>query len=88
MILPVTTAGGAPFTIDTPDPRSTFVVYYSGFGERRMLGAREIKRKRNGEKVSVICGYTDTHYFEVEAGEITKFDEHILGCVPIFEYRV
>jgi len=35
----------APFRLDTPDPRTTFIVYHSGFGHRRMIGARIIYRE-------------------------------------------
>lgn len=89
MLLPEPSAlGEAPFAIDTPDPRRTFVVYYSGFGGRPMLGAQQIERRRGLERVTVICGYTDTDYFEVEGDKILKFEPHVLGCVPIFEYRL
>lgn len=89
MMLPEPMAeGGAPFAIDTPDPRNTFVVYYSGFGGRRMLGARQIVRRRGIENITVTCGYTDTHYFEVEDDKVKVYKPHVLGCVPIFEYRL
>ena len=89
MLLPVPTVdGGAPFAIDTPDPASTFVVYYSGFGGRRMLGARQIVRRKNDTNIVVTCGYTETDYFEVAEGRIIRFEPHKLGCVPIFEYQL
>jgi SPP1 family phage portal protein len=89
MVLPVGhERGDAPFAIDTPDPRNTFVVYYSGFGHRRMIGATQIVRKRGHSEVVVTCGYTDTDYFEYEDGKITKFVPHTLGDVPIIEYRL
>ncbi|MBQ2768087.1 MAG: phage portal protein [Clostridia bacterium] len=89
MLLPVKSEdGGSPFAIETPDPRSTFVVYYSGFGGRRMLGARQIVRRMGDIKKTFVCGYTDTHYFEVCDGKILKFEHHALGCVPIFQYRL
>ena len=34
------------------------------------------------------CGYTSTHYFEVENGVLTKWEAHSLGDIPIFEYRL
>ena len=89
MILPVPSAeGDAPFAIDTPDPRYTFVVYYSGFGGRRLLGARQIHVKRGDQTVMLVCGYTRDHYFEVENGEVIRWEPHRLGDVPIYEYRL
>lgn len=91
MILPVPSAdeyGSAPFALDTPDPRYTFVVYYSGFGGRPVLCAQQIMRRKDGKKINVTCGYTETDYFEVTEGKITKFEPHILGRVPIIEYRL
>lgn len=89
MILPVPAGEDeAPFALDTPDPRYTFVVYYSGFGGRRLLGARQISVQRGDQSVMLVCGYTRDHYFEVESGEVTRWEPHKLGDVPIFEYRL
>ena len=79
----------APFTIDIPDPRTTFVVYHSGFGHRRMMGVRIIYRERKpGQYDRIYCGYTATHYFEVRNDALTLWKPHILGDIPIFEYRL
>ncbi len=89
MVLPIPMMpGSAPFAIESPDPRSTFVVYYSGFGGRRMLGARQIVRRKDNTNITVTCGYTETDYFEYTDGKVTRFEPHRLGCVPIFEYRL
>ena len=81
----------APFEIDTPDPRNTFVVYSSGFGHKRMMAVRMIWRQRSdGTSFEIVyCGYTRTHYFEVrEATEVIKWEPHSLREIPIFEYRL
>lgn len=79
----------APFELDTPDPRYTFVVYHSGFGHKRVMGVRQIYRsKGNLEYELVSCGYTKTHYFEVENGVLKKWERHSLDDIPIFEYRL
>lgn len=94
MVLPDREAGvdeeDAPFEIDTPDPRETFVVYHSGFGHKRVLGAQEIWRERDdGSFEYLICGYTKTHYFEVLDGTTVRvWRPHSLGDIPIFEYRL
>lgn len=79
----------SPFEIDTPDPRTTFVVYHSGFGKRRMMGVRQIWREVGEDHMVIVnCGYTDTHYFEVQDGVLMKWEAHPLGDIPIFEYRL
>ena len=80
----------APFEIDTPDPRFTFVAYSTAFGHKRMMGARMVWRQNNdGEYKWLICGYTRTHYFEVwDGAEIVKWEPHTLREIPIFEYRL
>ena len=79
----------SPFELDTPDPRTTFVVYHSGFGHRRMMGVRIIYREKEPSVYNrLYCGYTKTHYFEVLNGALTKWEPHILGDVPIYEYRL
>ena len=80
----------APFELDTPDPRFTFVAYSTGFGHRRMMGVRVVWRQRNdGNYKWLCCGYTRTHYFEVwDGGEVVKWEPHTLRDIPIFEYRL
>lgn len=79
--------------LDTPSPESTFIVYYSGFGHYPLLGARTVTVIRpDGRKADMICGYTATHYFEATYGntelELTLWQPHVLGGIPIFEYRL
>lgn len=79
----------APFEIDTPDPRYTFVVYHSGFGHRRMMGVRQIFREIAPDNVKMICSvYTENMYYEIEDGVIKREEPHMLGDIPIFEYRL
>ena len=79
----------APFELDTPDPRETFVVYSSGFGHRRMMGVRVIHREtKQGIFDTLYSGYTRTHYFEVKDNVILVWQPHLLGDIPIYEYRL
>lgn len=80
----------APFELDTPDPRFTFVAYSTGFGHKRMMGVRMVwKQDNNGTFKWLYCGYTRTHYFEVWDGSlIVKWEPHTLREIPIFEYRL
>lgn len=81
----------APFEIDTLDPRSTFVVYNSGFGHHRVMGCRVVYRSISGKPFDFdvyYCGYTRTHYFEVKEGSILVWRPHGLDDIPIFEYRL
>lgn len=79
--------GGSPFKIDTLDPRFTFIVYKSDFGKERMMGVRKLVRKINGIDTDLYCGYTKTHYFECTDNQVLKYEKHVLGDIPIFEYR-
>lgn len=94
MVLPDADAFGeeddAPFEIDTPDPRFTFVAYSSGFGHRAMMGVRIVwKQDESGNYRWLYCGYTKTHYFEAwDGANIVKWESHTLGTIPIFEYRL
>lgn len=79
----------APFMIDTPDPRNTFIVYSSGFGHRRMFAVREVQVKtKSGVTDTLYCGYTPTHYFEVRGGALKKWEAHTLEDIPIYEYQL
>lgn len=79
----------SPFELDTPDPRSTFVVYSTGFGHKRLMGVQlvTVQADDNTEK-TIYCGYTPTHYFEIDDGNLTKWEKHMMNDVPIFEYRL
>ena len=90
MILPDKTLGEngeAPFRIDVLDPRYTFVVYKNDFGKERMMGVRKVFRNIDNVETELYCGYTKTHYFECTQKQIMKFEPHVLGDIPIFEYR-
>lgn len=94
MVLPNPDAIGrddmAPFTVDIPDPRMTFVVYSSGFGKRRMMAVRMVwKQDNDGAYKILYCGYTKTHYFEMLEGNVLlKWKRHSLNDIPIYEYRL
>ena len=82
MVLPGVDAE-EPFTLHTLDPRSSFVVRYNGLGEKVVMGVKAVTKEHNIVMYSV---YTDTWYYEIENGVITKSEPHVLGMVPIFEY--
>lgn len=96
MVMPDRKAGEveedeAPFEIDTLDPRTTFVVYNSGFGHHRIMGCRVVYRSKRGKPFEYevyYCGYTRTHYFEVKEGSILVWKPHGLDDIPIFEYTL
>lgn len=83
------TEDDAPFMLESPDPRFTFVVYNSGFGRRPVMGVRMVFNTIDGLGMKVTyCGYTRSHYFEVQDGVLKKWKSHTLGEIPIFEYRL
>ncbi len=73
-----------PFKIYTLDPRYGFVVRYNGLGEKVVMAVKFILKEN---KLPVYSIYTPEFYFEIENGVITKNEPHVLGCVPIFEYK-
>lgn len=73
----------APFEIYTLDPRYTYVVYHSGLGNKPVMAVKYIETVEHGIIFSV---YTDTEYFEIQDGKITKNEPHTLGAIPIIEY--
>lgn len=84
----------SPFKIYTLDPRNAFVVYYSGLGNKPVMGVKYVVHD-DGEVIYSI--HTDKYYFEVvQPGTqnpstyaqkaIVKTEGHIFGDVPIIEY--
>jgi SPP1 family phage portal protein len=74
-----------PFKIYTLDPRYSFVVKYNGLGENVVMGVKFILKENKQPIYSI---YTPEFYIEIENGVITKNEAHVLGCVPIFEYKM
>ena len=83
LVLPEASNTGVPFRIYVLDPRENGVVYSSRLGNARMLSFRV---SMNDEGRKVISGYTQTHFYEVESGDIITWEPHSLGTVPVFEY--
>ncbi len=84
----------SPFKLYTLDPRNAFVVYYSGLGNKPMMGVKYVTHEDGSVIFSI---YTDKYYFEVlqpgtlnqsnySPKSITKNEEHIFGDIPIIEY--
>ena len=73
----------APFEIFTLDPRTSFVVYHNGLGNKPLMGVTYVERE-NGDKV-YSC-YTDAELFTIENDEVIDVIPHALGTLPIIEY--
>lgn len=73
----------SPFEIYTLDPRSTFVVYNNGLGNKPILGVKYVVDE-NGV-VHYSC-YSKYEYFEIVESKIVNVQPHILGDIPIIEY--
>lgn len=73
----------APFEIHTLDPRSAFVVYHNGLGDKPVMGVTYVTREKDGLLFSV---YTPTTYFECTETEILEEQPHTLNGIPIVEY--
>ena len=86
MILPdpVGAEDDSPFEIYTLDPRNTYVVYHSGLGHKPMMGVTFVEREDIGDIVYSV--YTEDAYYEIINGQITRYEAHFLGDIPIIEY--
>lgn len=73
----------SPVCVYTLDPRESFVIYYSGVGERPMVG---VLRQKDEDGNWKFCAYTKDAYYEVQAGKIIKQEGHLYGRIPIIEY--
>lgn len=74
----------APFEIYSLDPRSTFVVYYSGLGNKPLMGVTYFTDKNN--QISYYSVYTEDMYYEIKGEKVVLEQPHTLGDVPIIEY--
>lgn len=85
MVLPddPTDVDEAPFEMYTLDPRETFIVYSTDIDHHPLMAVKYSKDENTVIHYSI---YTDSMYFEVEDGILTKSMPHALGVVPIFEY--
>lgn len=80
----------APFNIYTLDPRNTFVVYWTGLGNKPVMSC-SIVRRNTGE-IEYYC-YTDNMFYLIVGTTIMKAvhtieraEPHLLGYNPITEY--
>ena len=87
MVLPDKQCGDdpdeSPFEIFTLDPRYSFVVKYSGLGNKVVMGVKFVKTDDENVLYSV---YTASYYYEILDDEIVKQEANGLGEVPIIEY--
>ena len=83
MTLPTEDDEDSPFEFYTLDPRCTFVVYSSGFGNKPVMCVKYVAQDNN---LPVFSVYSKEMYFEIEEGVIKKAQPHVLGMLPIIEY--
>lgn len=81
----------APFDVYTLDPRYSYTVYYSGLGEKPLMGVKYIVRE---DKSIVYSVYTQNVYYEfVESADTGSLEEQkpkrsvrSFNEIPIIEY--
>ena len=73
---------GAPFNIETLDPREAFCIYNSGIG-RKKIGGVILQEDEDGEPMAFV--YTPISMFIVRGDSVTE-EPHMLGAVPLIEY--
>ena len=85
-----------PFSVNSLDPRGTFVVYHRGIGNRPVLGVTYTVHSDNSVTISA---YSRNRYYEIDYGSGLvvetpvpplsgiRIDEgHLCGDIPIIEY--
>ena len=75
----------APFELYVLDPRDTFLVRNNDLGKKPLMGVRFVKDEYGDVHFS--C-YTKTRYYEIVNNSIIRDEPHILGDIPIVEYRL
>lgn len=75
----------SPIEIDTLDPRYAFVVYWSGFGKRPVMGVKYVKTE-HGDTVYTV--YTPKWIFDICGSSVTHSDGNPIGMIPMFEYAL
>lgn len=73
----------APFNLYTLDPRNTFVVYWTGLGNKPVMSCTVINK--NDGTVEYYC-YTEDTFYLIVNNEIVAAEPHLLGYNPITEY--
>ncbi|MEG1753856.1 MAG: phage portal protein, partial [Christensenella sp.] len=73
----------SPISIFTLNPMETFVIYYSGVGNKAIAGVNRIKMA-SGEVVYSV--YSKNRYFEIKGGKVISEKPTALSSVPIIEY--
>ena len=74
-----------PFEMETLDPRTTFVVYSTKIGHKKLMAGTYYKDDNNRRHFTI---YTDKYCYKFEEymlreGTVTP---HSMGMIPIFEY--
>lgn len=81
----------SPFSIYCLDPRNSFIVHYSGIGEKPVMGVKYVKKDDLDVVYSI---WTDTEYFEIVGNELTggekivKEAPNTIGSIPVIEYTL
>lgn len=73
----------APFNIYTLNPFNTFVVYWTGLGNKPVMSCNIIKKKDGNTEY--YC-YTDTMFYLLVNGILVRSEPHLIGYNPITEY--
>lgn len=73
----------APFAQFSLDPRTAFVVYHDGIGERPLVGF-VLGVDEDGERIA--DAYTPAQHFLIKGDKVLQAEGHLYGGVPLVEY--
>ena len=73
----------SPFVLYNLDPRTSFIIYWSGLGHKKMLGVTYVVRE---DKTTIYTAYSKDTCYTIQDDNIISEVPHILGEIPIIEY--
>lgn len=73
----------SPFHVYAPDPRFTFIVYWSGLGHKPVMG---VQMRILEDGTELYSCYTPDRLLEVRDGKVVADIPHTIGEIPIVEY--
>lgn len=73
-------------TINSLDPRNTFVIYSNDITHKPLAGVYVAMKKERGKDITYLTVYTDKEVITVRSNKMQSTTANPLGMIPIMEY--
>lgn len=73
-------------TINSLDPRNTFVIYSNDITHKPLAGVYVAEKKERGKDITYLTVYTDKEVITVRSNKMQSTTANPLGMIPIMEY--